>query len=191
LADVYRICYIYAVDIGGAVETSKIRIKFEGHEFEAEGPAESVQRQFEAFKEMVTSSTRQVSQPARPSIVQNKQSKDNPNGFPHVHLEKILHVSGRIVSLTAIPTSTEDAALLIILGHKDLRNNLTVTGQEIGDGLAQSGRPVPRVDRIMEKAIDDAFILKTGIKRATRYRLTNQGLNKALAIAQELINSVP
>src|ERR1041385_2349084 len=154
------------------METSKIKLKFEGHEFEAEGPTESVQRQFEAFKEMVASSPRQVLTPNRQTIAQTQQNKDNPSSFPHVHLEKVLHVNGRIVSLTALPASTEDAALLIVLGHKDLRNNLTVTGQEIGDGLAQSGRPVPRVDRIMEKAIDDAFILKTGIKRSTRYRLT-------------------
>ncbi len=173
------------------METSKIKIKFEGHEFEAEGPAESVQRQFEAFKEMIASSSRQVPPQQQLNSAQTQQNKDNPKSFPHVHLEKILHVNGRIISLTALPTSTEDAALLIVLGHKDLRNNLTVTGQEIGDGLAQSGRPVARVDRIMEKAIDDALILKTGIKRSTRYRLTNQGLNKALAVAQELINSVP
>src|SRR5205085_10448743 len=69
--------------------------------------------------------------------------------------------------------------------HKDLRGNPSVTGQELGDGLDQSGRPVPRVDRIMEKAITEAHVLKTGIKRSTRYRLTNQGLAKALNIAKD------
>jgi hypothetical protein len=78
-----------------------------------------------------------------------------------------------------------------MLGHKDMRNHLSVTGQEIGDGLAQSGRPVPRVDRVMDKAIEEAHVLKTGIKRGTRYRLTNQGLAKALAIAHELIATLP
>jgi hypothetical protein len=72
-----------------------------------------------------------------------------------------------------------------------MRNNVSVTGQEIGDGLAQSGRPVPRVDRVMDTAIAEAHVLKTGIKRGTRYRLTNQGLQKALAIAMELIASLP
>jgi hypothetical protein len=84
-----------------------------------------------------------------------------------------------------------DCALLVMLGHKDMRNNLSVTGQEIGDGLAQSGKPVLRVDRIMEKPIENAYVLKTGIKRGTRYRLTNQGNMRALAIAKELIASLP
>jgi hypothetical protein len=43
----------------------------------------------------------------------------------------------------------------------------------------------------MEKAIAEAFVLKSGIKRATRYRLTNQGLVKALNIAKSLIESLP
>jgi len=90
-----------------------------------------------------------------------------------------------------LPKSAADAALLIMLGQKDLRNNVSVTGQEIGDGLDQSGLPVPRVDRVMDKALEEAFVLKTGIKRGTRYRLTNQGLSKALNIAKDLIASLP
>ena len=121
----------------------------------------------------------------------HKQNKDDIPDLPHIEVEKVLHVSGRVVSLTALPKSTEDAALLIMLGHKDLRNNVSVTGQEIGDGLAQSGRPVPRVDRIMDKALTEAFVLKTGVKRGTRYRLTNQGLLKALNVAKGLVDSLP
>jgi len=173
------------------METTKIKIKVGDHEFEAEGPAEIVQSQFETFKSLISS-------PA--SIASDKNIKESGNdnkiqsnllGGPHISIEKILNVSGRSVSLTALPASTEDAALLVMLGHKDLRNNLSVTGQEIGDGLAQSGRPVARVDRIMDKPLTEAFVLKTGVKRSTRYRLTNQGLAKALAIAKDLIASLP
>lgn len=166
---------------------TKIRMKIGANEFEAEGDASIVQSQFEAFKSLVESVPRQIakSNDANATDVQQNQS------LSQTYLSKIMHVSGRVVSLTALPTSTEDAALLVILGNKDLRNNPSVTGQEIGDGLAQSGRPVPRVDRIMEKALADAQVLKTGVRRATRYRLTNQGLVKAQAIADELIKSLP
>jgi hypothetical protein len=173
------------------MESTKLKIKVGEHEFEAEGPVEIVQAQLEAFKTLIS-----VAQTA-PSPAKTQESKEQAqnqyvNGSPiNVGIEKIMHVAGRVVSLTALPASTEDAALLIILGNKDLRNNVSVTGQEIGDGLAQSGRPVPRVDRIMEKALSDALILKTGVKRATRYRLTNQGQSKAMAIAKELIASLP
>jgi hypothetical protein len=173
------------------VDTSKIRIKIGEHEFEAEGTTESVQAQLETFKVMLTSIN---DIPARPVAQEVKQAAPiiADTGDPtHVPLEKILHVSGRVVSLTAIPSSTEMAALLILLGHKNLRNNESVTGQEIGDGLAQSGRPVARTDRVMEKAITEAYVMKSGFKRSTRYRLTNSGNQKALATARELIGTLP
>lgn len=77
-----------------------------------------------------------------------------------------------------------------MLGHKEMKNSDSVTAQEIGDGLAQSGRPVPRVDRIMDRPLADALALKSGIKRSTRYRLTNQGKSRALVVARELIATV-
>jgi hypothetical protein len=78
-----------------------------------------------------------------------------------------------------------------MLGQKELRNNETVTGQELGDGLSVSGRPVPRTDRLMEKPIDSNYVMKNGFKRSVRYRLTNIGHQKALAIARELIATLP
>lgn len=173
------------------MDTARIKVKIGDNEFEAEGPVESVKEQFEAFKEMVTS-TPIHSLPQPPLKTAQTVENSAKNGeLPHIPIEKILHSAGRVVSLTAIPASTVDAALLVMLGHKDMRNHLSVTGQEIGDGLAQSGRPVPRVDRIMDKAIEEALVLKTGVKRGTRYRLTNQGFAKALNIANELISTLP
>jgi hypothetical protein len=174
-----------------SMETTRIKVKVGDHEFEAEGPVEIVSQQFETFKNMISIESRIMAVPGSGKSAIMLQAMDNIGSSAHVPIEKVMHVSGRVISLTALPPSIEDAALLIMLGHKDLRNNLTVTGQEIGDGLAQSGRPVPRVDRVMEKAINEAFVLKSGIKRATRYRLTNQGLSKALNVTKELIESLP
>jgi hypothetical protein len=173
------------------MDTSRIKIKIGEHEFEAEGPADIVKEQFESFKQII-SSLPDITQP--PKNLETRQASKNHNDIgdmPHIPLEKIMHVAGRIVSLTALPPTADDAALLIMLGHKDMRNNVSVTGQEIGDGLAQSGRAVPRVDRIMEGAIGESLVLKTGVKRATRYRLTNQGLTKALGLARDLLATIP
>lgn len=173
------------------MDTTKIKVKFGNYEFEAEGPVETVSAQFEAFKTLLSSIQHVTNHTNAPVSVHPVEKSDQNSERPHVSIENILHVAGRVVSLTAIPASTVDAALLIMLGHKEMRNNLSVTGQEIGDGLAQSGRPVGRVDRIMENAITEALVLKTGIKRGTRYRLTNQGLAKALSVASELIQTLP
>jgi hypothetical protein len=173
------------------MDIAKIRIKIGDHEFEAEGPSEIVKAQFETFKQLLeTASSKPLI--AAPAIAnKDKQNQHTTDPIAHVPLEKVLRVSGRVVSLTAIPASTEDAALLIMLGHKDLRNNESVTGQELGDGLSLSGRPVPRTDRLMDKPIVANFVLKTGYKRSVRYRLTNLGHQKALAVARELIASLP
>lgn len=173
------------------MDISRIKIKIGEHEFEAEGPAEIVKEQFEAFKDIIRSLPSINTSARKADEQQASLNQSDTQQFPHIPLEKILHVDGRIVSLTALPSTPNDAALLIMLGHKDLRNNLSVTGQEIGDGLAQSGRPVARVDRIMEDAIGEALVLKTGIKRASRYRLTNQGLTKALGLARDLLATLP
>lgn len=173
------------------METTRIRTKIEGHEFDAEGPVDTVQAQFEAFLKAVCAKGSQKPEPKKHDSPEDEETKDDPKGFPHIPIEKIMHLSGRVVSLTAIPKSATDAALLIMLGQKDFRENVSVTGQEIGDGLAQSGRDVPRVDRIMEQALKEQHVLKTGVKRGTRYRLTNIGLSHALSIAKDLIGSLP
>lgn len=173
------------------MDSTKIRVKFGNHEFEAEGPSELVKAQFDAFRELISSAS-PIPEPktplSNPEVILPEQVNSSPS---HVPLERILHANGRIVSLTALPTATWDAALLIMLGHKDLRDHESVTSQELGDGLAQSGRPVPRVDRVMEKHISSAYILKSGFKRSTRYRLTNLGQQRALSIARDLIASLP
>jgi hypothetical protein len=173
------------------VGTSKIRVRIGENEFEAEGPTEIVQEQFAAFKDIIRLQSGKTPTRSSADLAKDIVNQFVTDGIPMLMLDKIMNVAGRIVSLTALPTTPEDAALLIMLGHKELKQNVSVTGQEIGDGLAQSGRPVARVDRIMESAIDEAAVLKTGVKRGTRYRLTNQGLVKAQGLARELIASLP
>lgn len=173
------------------MDTTRIRLKIGNNEFEAEGPTELVREQFETFKSIISqnhvkSPTEQLADTSKSIINQFATG-----GIPILRLEKIMNIKGRIVSLTALPQTTEDAALLILLGHTDLKNNASATAQEIGDGLAQSGRPVPRVDRVMESALEHALVLKTGVKRSTRYRLTNQGLVHARKLASELIETLP
>ena len=170
------------------METTKIRVKIGDHEFEAEGPAETVQAQFEAFRALLSNppakqETTEALSPVKPV--------ENTNHINHVRLDRIMRAQGRVISLTAIPDKEEDCALLILLGNKEMRANESVTGGEIGDGMAQSGRPVPRTDRIMDKLIEANYVLKSGIRRATRYRLSNVGHQRALAVARELIAALP
>jgi len=166
------------------MDTLKIKMKIGEHEFEADGPSEIVQKQLASFKELIATTPK--SQEPAPSQPHKAAEK-----LPHLPLEKILKVDGRIVSLTAKCQTVEDAVLLVMLGQKENRNNPSVTGAEVIDGLKQSGYMLERIDRIMDKLTDDGSIITVGAHRARRYRLSNTGLSKALLVAKEVIATVP
>jgi hypothetical protein len=171
------------------MESIKLKMKIGGHEFEAEGPPEIVQAQLSAFREMVASAP-----PPHTTLdggtmqYDEVEARTERNGTPR--LDSIMKAEGRIVSLTAGADSTEDAARLILLGQKVFRNNETVTGAEIVDGLKVSGQAVARLDRLMEKIAAEGHAIVIGSHRAKRYRLTNQGFNRAQEIARSLIATV-
>jgi len=167
------------------METNKLRLKIGEHEFEAEGPVDVVQSQFAAFKELI------ASLPARSFKPAEKNTEVNMDQIPHLPLEKIIKVEGRVVSLTAKCESVDEAVMLVLLGQRDFRQNEEATGAEIMDGLKISGYKLERIDRILDKLSDEGDIITTGIHRGRRYRLSNQGLKLALQIAQAVIETVP
>src|SRR5262249_3998246 len=96
------------------MDVTRIKIKLGEHEFEAAGPADMVQSQFAAFKELISSMPQATIQP--PTLLPHQIAENEPvkPSLAHIQLEKVMHVSGRVVSLTALPPSTEEAALLIM-----------------------------------------------------------------------------
>ncbi|HKT88117.1 MAG TPA: hypothetical protein VJQ59_06760 [Candidatus Sulfotelmatobacter sp.] len=173
------------------MDNYKLKIRIGSHEFEAEGPVSVVQAQFEAFKELIAS--RQFDNASiTPIDPAQYTTETNINAVePALTLDKITRIDERIVSLTARPETIEDAALVILLGQRTFRSNDSVTGSEVIDGLRQSGLAVSRVDWRLEKLASQGLIIKIGSNRASRYRLTNQGVNKAQAVARALISLVP
>jgi hypothetical protein len=170
------------------MESTKLKMKIGDHEFEAEGPPEIVQAQLAAFRELVAVAPQPS---AHDGVAVRSEGDVAPirNGGS-LRLDSIMKTEGRIVSLTATPDSTEDAARLVLLGQKVFRNNETVTGAEIVDGLKVSGQVVSRLDRMMEKVAAEGHVIIIGSHRAKRYRLTNQGFNRAQDIAKSLIATV-
>jgi hypothetical protein len=170
------------------MDTQKLKLKIGIHEFEAEGPVEIVQSQFAAFKELIS-----IVPPSPAQQIESapRSEEGKREVLPHLATEKILKADGRVVSLTARCDSVDEAILLVLLGQKEFRSNQEATGAEIMDGLMQSGYRIPRVDRLMDKLTADGSIITMGIHRGRRYRLSNQGLTRALSIAREVIETVP
>ena len=172
------------------METQRLKIKIGNNEFEAEGAKEVVQAQFEAFKEMVLSAPPLIPSQAKSDDAMRQQPMDTqiPNNgdvTPDNHLDKIMKVEGRVVSLTVAAANIDDAVLLLMYGQKMHRSNDSVTGSEIMDGLKVFGQRVERVDRVLDKAGNEGNIIVLGVKRGKRYRLTNKGLAKAREIARD------
>lgn len=174
----------------------RLKIKIGENEFEAEGQADVVQQQFNAFKEIVES----LPTSPRPYPQITNIPKETSGTIPIVKynvlfneqdIGKIMKVDDRIVSLTVRPKSVEDAVLLLIYGQKMLRANDLTSGAEIMDGITATGSlAVSRVDRLLEKMGDSGDLIVTGERRSKRYRLTNSGLAKVRQIASDLLATV-
>jgi hypothetical protein len=152
---------------------SRIKIKFGGHEFEAEGSPESVERLFESFKHLIAPPPPETSTPSETAPPPPAETKAST-----IPLHTIVRIQGRVVSLS-VNAKSEDAVLLLLLGQMQFRRNNTVSGAEVMEGLRESGLKVRRADRILATHIRDGYVVAMGQLRRRRYRLSNAGIDRA------------
>lgn len=184
-----------------AMEPFRLKLKVGVHEFEAEGTEESVKEQLAVWRELISSPgpsaptlaspPPQASPPPPPADAGETPEADSFREDRR-QFSKIFKHDGRVVSLTVLPKgpqSTPDALLLILFGQYVFNGPEPVSGQTISDGLAMSGVPVPRVDRAWGPHLG-SNVLASGVRRGTRYRLSNTGLAKAREIAKQLLELV-
>jgi hypothetical protein len=179
------------------MENYRLKIKLGDCEFDAEGPHDVVQAQFQAFQDMVASlPQRQAAPPAEPlqppaPVAENGDLSKTERHQIDAAITKIMRVDNRVVSLTVKPNSAEDAVLLLLLGQRLLRNNESPTGSEIVDGAERTGGlDMGRSDRLFERIARNGDVIMIGERRGKRYRLTNTGISKARRIAATLIELV-
>ena len=167
------------------MDTHKLKMKIGPHEFEAEGTQDAVEKQFEAFKELVKSNPPAPDPAPYPKIVEKK----NGGAGEDLNLDTIIKIDGEKASLTAHPSGQDpqgEAVLLILLGHKVLRAAEQVSGILLLGGMTQSGFQIDRVDRTVA-SLPAGEVMRTGAKKGVKYRLTNSGVTHARAIASTLI----
>ena len=168
----------------------RLKVKVGGHEFDAEGSEEAVKSQFEAFKDLILNLPKnklETTESVEPAV----QSSQNTASVTTTSLDRIFRAEGRVISLTAPPTSETDAVLLVLFGQRFYRNNENPTGSEIIDGLEQSGYRTPRIDRILRSLADEGAVIITGAHRGKRYRLTNQGHTRAEGVVKDTLARLP
>jgi hypothetical protein len=173
------------------MDSYRIKVKIGDNEFDAEGPPDLVKAQFEAFKEIITSLPPRNDTPIVQPVQQVPFIQAVAQESEQANFEKMFKAEGRVISLTALPANVMDAVLLTLFGQRTFRNNDSITGAEIKDGLVQSGYRVDRVDRFIDKLTGEGLVIKIGIGKASRYRLTNQGLARALGLARDVLATIP
>lgn len=161
---------------------SKIKVKIGDHEFEAEGPVDVVNAQFESFKELIKPTT---------------DSKDKTTFSPPserlstIDFDRIFSLKNqRVVSLNDRTKPISDAMLLILYGQKQCRSNEAATGGEIKNGLEASGYDGQEISRRLRELRHENLIAARGRYRAKRYHLTNEGLSRVQEMLEETPNNL-
>lgn len=171
------------------MDTHKLKVKIGQHEFEAEGTQEAVEKQFDAFKDLVKGVGGNSGSPE--SLVGKKAEVKPAN--EGLKLETIIKLDGDKVSLTAHPSGEDlegEAVLLLLLGYKMLLAAEQVSGVQLLAAMKQSGFQLNRVATIVQQ-LPDGQVITTGAKKGVKYRLTNSGLARAEEIARALLATLP
>lgn len=167
------------------MDTHKLKVKVGSHEFEAEGTQEAVEKQFDAFKDLVKMTGAGPAKKPDPAT----RTPDGHNKITDVDLKTIIKVDDDKASLTAHPAGQDpegDAVLLLLLAHKTLLATEQVSGILLLAAMKESGFQIERVARIVA-ALPAGEVIRTGAKKGVKYRLTNSGVAHARQVANTLI----
>lgn len=177
------------------MNTHRLKIRIGDAEFEAEGTEETVNQQFEAFKELIQNAPRSVSSVRTAS----SGPAAMPQTLPELDLESLNRLffktkGGKFLSLY-VTIQGEDrlqkAILLLLYGYRRLLSSEDLPVTTLKDSLEQSGFIVGRIDRVASPLIREALVVKAGKKgKGGRYRLTNLGFTVAETEAKRLLEQM-
>jgi len=168
----------------------RLRVKIGPYEMEAEGPRDFVEKHYGSFSERIPTNSQTQLVP-----VSGREASPAPaSASGESSFARIFHTdNGGMLSLTARPSGENaelDAALLVLFGYKELAGADLVSADQLVHGLRQSGFAVERADRIMTFGVNQGLATKSGVRRGTRYRLTNQGALRARSVGQALLETL-
>src|SRR4051812_39032260 len=127
----------------------RLRIKSGENEIEVEGPEEVVDRQVAAFRRLIFPSEELPKTASQQSSVLKTS------------FNRLFRVRGPIYSLYT-PATTADAVFLILLAQRWYRQNESVSGIEIMEGLRDSGIRVTRADALLMRYARRGLIVANG-----------------------------
>jgi hypothetical protein len=188
----------------------KLRLKIGVNEFEAEGSEEYIKSERQIFLGSITAEENQddgadlkeeLGKVPPASGNSGGLTAGDASGAPAPSLPIPLADMSRLATqdksdkdlivLTALPqdaeTQKQDALLLLLLAHKLIRGVDNVKSTDALNGMKQSGLPVD-LAAVADKM--PTLVLKTGVRKGTKYRLSTPGVQKATSVATALLSHV-
>ena len=190
------------------MDNSKLRVKASDYELEAEGSRDFVREQYEAFKRLLgdvpgksavpesRDPIERSSSPQAPASPLPREKAVVPAKSETKSFQKLLVWDDRTqqVKLTVLPdgpTKVADTVLLLLLGYRELRGASQVSALDLNQGLRSAGFDDLRLDREMAPYVKARLILRSGVGKGSRYRLTTRGVKQANELAQTLAALIP
>lgn len=171
--------------------THKVRIKIGANEFEAEGDKATVEEQARQFFALMAAAPAAPVSPAGGAASQQPPSDPGANNLgvaaSQAAMDGAFQVEGDLISLRVLPKSQSYAAdtlLMLLYGHKVMRDEGEVLGGKLMKEARQSGLKIDRVDRVID--LHSEFIIKGGARKGARYGLNNRGIAKAKEMLEKL-----
>lgn len=186
----------------------KLRIKASDYELEAEGSRDFLNEQYEAFKQLldgvaqksvVSGSRGKIDFPSpRSSRVAplSGEKSDVPGRSYTKSFQKLLVWDDRTQRVTSMvlpdgPSKVADTVLLLLLGYRELQGLSQVSALNLNQGLRSAGIDDVRLDREMAPYLKARLVLRSGVGKGSRYRLTTRGVKQAQELVQTLANLIP
>lgn len=164
------------------MSTYRLRVKIGSHEFEAEGDEDTVLQQFEEFKKLIErSSVAPVEKPSEPEAGASAAETGLHRLFDYDEKDNL-------ISLRVSPRGEDripDTILLLLLGYREVAGDEEVLVTHLKPAMQRSGLKVTRVDRMTRSLVDHVLVIKTGVGKGGKYRLSSPGLAKAKKIARK------
>jgi hypothetical protein len=160
----------------------RIKVKIGDAEFEAEGSESSVQAQYESFLQAVRAT------PAAASTKKPGESPPETAPIDEIAARLFEQRDNGLITLKALPVGEDreaEAMLLLLWGYKQLRAENNVYATRLVEASAISGLGKPRFNDIHERV--SQWVLRAGNKKGTNYQLNNQGVKRAIEIANGLL----
>ena len=88
-------------------------------------------------------------------------------------------------------TKVADTVLLLLLGYRELRGASQVSALDLNQGLRSAGFDDLRLDREMAPYVRAKLVLRSGVGKGSRYRLTTRGVKQANELVQTLAALIP